>query len=933
MTTVERPTIFDSYNAGYVQSLYEDYLRNPNSVDEHWRRIFANGALAEAGLIPVPGAGAGAVPVTAAAPTAAQFRIAIAAAQLVDAYRLHGHMAARLDPLGSEPAGHPALAPEYHGITEADLEALPASLMGVEDDGSTMADLIDSMRATYAGSIGYEFEYIDDAERREWLRHAIETGAYHKPLSADAKKRLLGRLSESEALEQFLHRAYLGAKRFSGEGNDMMVPMLDLAIEHAAATNARDVIIGIAHRGRLNVMTHVVGRPYTEILGEFEGEHIEFGTTGDVKYHLSAEGTYATASGEPLNVYLPPNPSHLEFIDAVVQGMARAKQTNRRSQLLVRNEAAVLPILMHGDAAFAGQGVVPETLNLARLSGYRTGGTLHIITNNQIGFTTMPSASRSTRYSSDIARGFDFPVFHVNADEPEAALATMRLALAYREEFGEDVVIDLIGYRRWGHNEGDEPAYTQPMLYEKIHAHPTVRKLWADRLVAQGILSADEAGAIYDAAYQRLVEAQQEVKDRIAKNGATQHGEAPIEPPPAPLKVKTAVPAKKLTDLDRQLHSWPDGFTVHPKLLRQLERKANVIPEGGALDWAHGEALAFASLLTDGTPIRMTGQDVERGTFSHRHLVLHDAETGAIYSPMANLEGVEVPFQVYNSPLSELAVLGFEYGYGVAAPESLVLWEAQFGDFANGAQVIIDQFLSASRTKWGQVSNLVMLLPHGFEGQGPEHSSARLERFLQLAAEGSMRIANCTTPAQYFHLLRRQGLAKVHAPLVVFTPKSLLRHPRATSTLEELAKGSFQPVLNDERARAHAGDVSRLVLCTGKVYYDLLGNERHETATNVAVARVEELYPLPRAELAELIAGYPALDEIVWVQEEPENMGAWRYLQPHLRELAGGEVTVRYIGRPERSSPAEGYTQTHEAAQTRIANEAFEAGVGQSRVG
>jgi 2-oxoglutarate dehydrogenase E1 component len=932
MTTVERPKIFDSYNAGYAQSLYEDYLRNPNSVDETWRRIFAAGALDEAGLIPVPGAGAPAAP-TAAAPTAAQFRTAIAAAELVDAYRLHGHLAAQLDPLGSAPAGHPALDPAYHGITEADLETLPASLMGVADPDATMADLIDGMRATYAGTIGYEFEHIENAERREWLRHAIETGAYYQPLSAEAKKRLLNRLSEAEALEQFLHRAYLGAKRFSGEGNDLMIPMLDLAVERAAATNARDVIIGMAHRGRLNVLTHVVGRPYTAILSEFEGEHQDFGTTGDVKYHLGAEGTYATASGEPLNVYLPPNPSHLEFIDAVVQGMARAKQTNRHSQLLLRNEAAVLPILLHGDAAFAGQGVVPETLNLARLSGYRTGGTIHLITNNQIGFTTNPSASRSTRYSSDIALGFGFPVFHVNADDPEACLAVMRLALAYREEFGEDVVIDLIGYRRWGHNEGDEPAYTQPILYEKIHAHPTVRKLWAQKLVAAGILSDEEATAIYDAAYQRFVDAQQEIRDRVARDGAMVHEEAPIEPPAAPLQVATAVPSDQLIHLDEQLHTWPEGFTVHPKLLRQLERRANLVHEGGPLDWAHGEALAFASLLTDSRPIRMTGQDVERGTFSHRHLVLHDAETGRIYSPMANLEGVEVPFEIYNSPLSELAVLGYEFGYSVAASETLVLWEAQFGDFANGAQVIIDQFISASRTKWGQVSNLVMLLPHGFEGQGPEHSSARLERFLQLAAEGSMRVVNCTTPAQYFHLLRRQGLAEVQAPLVVFTPKSLLRHPRATSTLEDLAQGSFRPVLNDERARAHAADVSRLILCSGKVYYDLIGNERYEASSNVAIARIEELYPLPEAELTELLGGYPALDEIVWVQEEPENMGAWRYLEPHLRRLAGAGISVRYIGRPERSSPAEGYTQTHEAAQLRITREAFEAGVGQPRVG
>lgn len=932
MSTVERPKIFDSYNAGYAQSLYEEYLRNPNSVDETWRRIFDSGALDESGLIPVPGAVA-APAAPQAAPTAAQFRTAIAAASLVDAYRLHGHLAAQLDPLGSEPVGHPALEPEYYGITRQDLEELPASLMGVDDPNATMADLIDGMHEIYSGSIGYEFEHIDDAERREWLSHAIESGTYARPLDPEAKKRLLGRLSEFEALEQFLHRAYLGAKRFSGEGNDMMVPMLDLAVEHAAASNARDVIIGMAHRGRLNVLTHVVGRPYSAIIGEFEGEYQEFGTTGDVKYHLGAEGTYATASGEPLNVYLPPNPSHLEFIDAVVQGMARAKQTNRRSQVLLRNESAVLPILLHGDAAFAGQGVVAETLNMARLTGYRTGGTLHIITNNQIGFTTIPSASRSTRYASDLARGFGFPVFHVNADDPEACLAVMRLALAYRAEFGEDVVIDLIGYRRWGHNEGDEPAYTQPVLYEKINAHPTVRKLWADKLISQGILSEAEADAIYDAAYQRLLDAQQEVKDRIARDGATVHAEAPIEPAPEPLRLETAVDKEKLTGLARQLYTWPEGFTVNPKLLRQLERRANIVPEGGALDWAYGEALAFASLLTDGTPIRMTGQDVERGTFSHRHIVLHDATTGETYSPMANLEGVEVPFEIYNSPLSELAVLGFEFGYSVAAPETLVLWEAQFGDFANGAQVIIDQFLSASRTKWGQHSNLVMLLPHGFEGQGPEHSSARIERYLQLAAEGSMRVANCTTPAQYFHLLRRQALAEKQAPLIVFTPKSLLRHPRATSTLEELAQGTFRPVIDDERARAHAADVSRLILCSGKIYYDLVTSDKYEGASNVAIARVEELYPLPEAELAELIESYSALDEIVWVQEEPENMGAWRYMEPHLRRLAGADVSIRYVGRPERSSPAEGYTHTHELAQARIVREAFEAGVGQSKVG
>src|SRR5690625_3301309 len=932
MTTVERPKIFDSYNAGYVQSLYEEFLQNPNSVDENWRRIFETGALTEAGLIPVPGAGA-LVLDGQAAPTPAQFRTAIAAAALVDAYRLHGHHAAELDPLGSEPEGHPALEPEYHGITRQDLEELPASLMGFEDQGATMADLSDTMHEIYSGSIGYEFEYIGDAERREWLTHAIESGRYAQPLDPEAKKRLLGRLSEFEALEQFIHRGYLGAKRFSGEGNDMMVPMLDLAVEHAAATNTRDVIIGMAHRGRLNVLTHVVGMSYEAIVGEFEGEYVDFGTTGDVKYHLGAEGTYATVSGEPLNVYMPPNPSHLEFIDAVVQGMARAKQTNHRSQVLIRDEDAVLPILLHGDAAFAGQGVVAETLNMIRLEGYRVGGTIHLITNNQIGFTTIPSDSRSTKYASDLARGFGIPVFHVNADDPEACLTVMRLALAYRAEFGEDVVIDLIGYRRYGHNEGDEPAYTQPLLYDKIEAHPRIREIWAGQLISEGILTQAEADAVYESAYQRFLDAQQKVRDRLEREGKTVHEEDPIEPAPKPLEVETAVGKEKLTKLAEELYTWPPEFNVTPKLLRQLKRRANIVPEGQPLDWAFGEALAFASLLTDGVPVRLTGQDAERATFSQRHLVLHDAVTGEKYSPMMNLEGVEVPFQVYNSPLSELAVLGFEFGYSAAALDSLVLWEAQFGDFANGAQVIIDQFISASRTKWGQLNNLVMLLPHGYEGQGPEHSSARVERFLQLAAEGSMRVANCTTPAQYFHILRRQALADEKAPLVIFTPKSLLRHPRATSTLEELAQGTFRPVIDDERARAHSADVTRLILCTGKIYYDLITSEWYEEATNVAIARVEELYPLPEKELEGVIKGYPGIDEIVWVQEEPENVGAWRYMEPHLRRLAGPEIEVEYTGRPERSSPAEGYTETHEAAQRRIVKEAFEAGVKQPKAG
>ncbi|HEX6940784.1 MAG TPA: 2-oxoglutarate dehydrogenase E1 component [Longimicrobiales bacterium] len=910
---MERANLFDSYNAGYAQEQYDRYLQNPALVDEEWRRFFAAGGAAATGLISVDGA--------APAVTAAQLRTAVAAAALVDAYRLHGHLAANLDPLGSPPVGHPMLSPEYHGISQRDLESLPASVLGIDGAGATLADALARFREIYTGTIGYEFEHLEKPDRREWLRRAIESGEYRRPLSVDAKKRLLGRLSEVEALEQFLHRAYLGQKRFSIEGTDMMVPMLDLAIERAAAAGAREVVIGMAHRGRLNVLTHVVGRPYATIIAEFEGAHAGFGTTGDVKYHLGAEGTYATLSGEPLNVTLVPNPSHLEFVNPVVEGISRARQTDRSGREARRDPTAVLPVLIHGDAAFAGQGVVPETLNLARLDGYRTGGTLHIIANNQIGFTTTPREGRSTRYASDLARGFDIPIFHVNADDPEACLSVVRLALAYRERFHEDVLIDLVGYRRYGHNEGDEPSYTQPVMYEAIGEHPTVRKRWAATLVAEGVVSEPEADALYDEAYQRLIEAQQEVKERTAKNGAGKDP-APAADPIAGAEVETAVPAERLAALDRQLHAWPEGFHVNPKLARQLERRSKVLADGGPFDWAHAEALAFASLLADGTPVRLTGQDAQRGTFSQRHLVLHDVETDETYTPLANLAEARAPFEVYNSPLSELAVMGFEYGFSIAAPDSLVMWEAQFGDFANGAQVIIDQFLSAGRAKWGQSCGLVLLLPHGYEGQGPEHSSARMERFLQLAAEGNLRVADCTTPAQYFHLLRTQGLARERRPLVVFTPKSLLRHPRAVSRLDELTRGTFRPVLDDDDAAERRDEVTRVALCTGKVFYDLTTSDARANARDVAILRVEQLYPFPAGELERALDRFPNRKEIVWVQEEPENMGAWRYMEPHLRALAG-KTPVRYIGRPERASPAEGYLIRHEAQQSRIVGEVF----------
>ncbi len=912
---------FDAYNAAYVQALYDRYLQNPAAVDEAWREYFASeegtSGLLGAPARPSSNGQAVAAAQGAVAPTRAQLRAAFAAGELVDAYRLHGHRAARLDPLGSEPVGHPMLEPSFHGITEEELASVPTDLFGLEHTGATMRDALHWLKSVYCGTIGYEYEFLEDPTNREWLREQIETGAHLPRLDAAAQRGLLERLTQVEAFEQFLHRAYLGQKRFSIEGNDMMVPMIDRAIEHAARAGAREIVIGMAHRGRLNVLTHVLGMPYELILKKFEGHHDDGPGTGDVKYHLGYEGGIETPAGH-VHGLLAPNPSHLEFVHPVVEGMTRAKQTDRTQRTITQDPNLVVPIVIHGDAAFSGQGVVPETLNLARLNGYRTGGTLHIIANNQVGFTTDPRDARSTDYASDIARGYDVPVFHVNADDPEACLAVVNLAMAYRERFHNDVVIDLIGYRKYGHNEGDEPTYTQPVRYRQIGAHATVRTLWGQRLVERGVLAEGDVTAAWDRVYQLLVEQQQAIRSAGAP-------EADVEmemPREGTLSVvDTKVPADLIRSIDAQLHAWPDDFRVNPKLGRQLERRAKVVPEGGNMDWAHAEALALGSLLAAGVPIRLTGQDVERGTFSQRHLVLHDVESNRLHTPLASLEQGRASLEVYNSPLSELAALGFEYGFSVVAPKALVLWEAQFGDFVNGAQVIIDQFLAAGREKWGQESRLALLLPHGYEGQGPEHSSARLERFLQLAGEGNIRVANCTTPAQYFHLLRRQALLEDKRPLIVMTPKSLLRHPRAVSKPAELSEGAFHFVIDDDGVQDRS-TVERVVACTGKVYYDLLAGREEASSGQVALVRVEQLYPFPAEELRSVLAGYPALREIVWTQEEPENMGAWRFVAPLLTELAG-ERTVRYNGRPERASPAEGYLSTHEATQRAIVQRAL----------
>jgi 2-oxoglutarate dehydrogenase E1 component len=865
----------------------------------------------------------------AAGPVTPEMLYHVAAAMaLVKAFRMHGHLAAHLDPLGTPPIGDPALDPGPLGLTPEVMAAIPSKVLRIAVPGRTLAESLPYLQATYCGTMAYEIEHIATHEERVWLREKIESGAYRQPMGPDEQRALLERLTQVEALEKFLHKAYLGQKRFSIEGVDMLVPMLDLTIERAAESGARDVVLGMAHRGRLNVLAHTVGRPYETIFAEFEGgRHVEAGQltpeggTGDVKYHHGAEGAYRTGKSKAITVTLSPNPSHLEFVAPVVDGRARAKQTQRRGREAHHDPTAALPVIIHGDAAFAGQGVVAETLNLGALKGYRTGGTLHIITNNQVGFTTDMDDARSTRYASDLAKGFDIPIIHVNADDPEACLSAVRLSMGYRDRFHQDVLIDLVGYRRHGHNESDEPVYTQPLMYERIKELPGVRELYARALVAGGTLTQEEADRQAADAYQRLVDIQQGFKANRAAPGEPSHKLSG-----AGLEVDTALAAEFLVALNDQLLTWPEGFTVHPKLQKQLERRrAAMGPEGG-IDWAHAEALALASLLTEGVPLRLTGQDSERGTFSQRHLVLHDVKTGQQLAPIQHLPGALAPFELHNSPLSELATLGFEYGYSAAASEALVLWEAQFGDFINGAQVIVDQFLSSGLSKWGLTTRLTLLLPHGYEGQGPEHSSARLERFLQLAAEGNIRVANPTTPAQYFHLLRRQARRTRQRPLVVMTPKSLLRLPQAGSKLEELAQGRWHPVLDDAWASSRPAEITRLVLCTGKLYYDLRAEADKLTGQRPAIVRLEQLYSFPWQEIRTVLGRYPRLEELVWVQEEPRNMGAWTYLAPKLSELATGGIRVSYVGRPERASPAEGYPAAHTAEQGRIIREALEAG-------
>ena len=940
----EKP--FDSQNAGYVQALYEEFARNPDAVPEEWRRFFSLGpsAAREAGLMvpeslaangggavveaPVRGAGQAPTAELDAVPGQADtmrrmMPVVAKATSFAQAFRDHGHHLSQIDPLGSPPLGHPQLDPSFFGTSMEELEELPASLVMEGGGDESLAHALKRLQDAYCGTIGYEFEHLEDPSVVRWLWDQVESGVHAQPIEAGEQVRLLQRLTEVEGLEQFIHKAYLGQKRFSIEGTDMMVPMMDLALEEAARAGAVRVVLGMAHRGRLNVLAHFVGVGYEEIIREFEGVEAKGAFTvegtGDVKYHHGAEGEHTLPDGSVIHIILVPNPSHLEFVNPVVEGVARALQHRGDQQGAEQDTSAVVPILIHGDAAFAGEGVVAETLNLGRLRGYTTGGTIHVIANNQIGFTTLPIDGRSTRYASDLAKGFSFPIIHVNADDAEACLTAVRLAMTYRAEYQDDVVIDLVGYRRYGHNEGDEPGYTQPFESKTIKDHPTVRAIYAEKLMKAGVLSAEDVEAMEVRVSGYLRAAQDEVQSEERSPHEVME-DSNLEPPHG---LVPSVPLEVLAEVNAAAVATPEGFSMHPKLKRQLAKRDDGFGPHFSIDWGHAEALAFGSLLREGIPVRLTGQDSQRGTFSHRHLVLHDSETGQEHTPLAHYGNAR--FTVLNSPLSEMAVLGFEYGYSVASEKDLVLWEAQFGDFANAAQVSIDQFVSSGWEKWGQVATLAMLLPHGYEGQGPEHSSARLERFLQLCAEDNIRVVSPTNPGQYYHLLRRQAHVRPERPLVVMTPKSLLRHSRAMSTVSDLVDGSFQPILDDPSV-VEPEAVTRLLLCSGKLYYDLVGSKLREDLPGVAVARLEELYPFPGSGVEELLARYPSVRELIWAQEEPRNMGALSYVGPRLRAVVPRELKLGHVARPERASPSEGKHIDHVVEQARVIRESLKTG-------
>lgn len=903
MTTYPGP-----WDAAYIESLYEQWKSDPGSVSRQWRLFFQGFEL-----------GAGSRPSLEAACDREAMRAQSRVESLVYRYRDIGHLLACLDPLVSCPTSHPLLEPGALGLGEADLdkEFHVPGLFG--DAPATLREIIGGLRQTYCRSIGVEYMHLQDPEERRWLQQRMEPSRNTPDFAPERKLRILRKLCHAKRFEQFIHKKYLGQKRFSIEGCETLIPVLDALVGQAAAHGCTEIIMGMAHRGRLNVVANVLRKNYEDIFRQFEdayNPHAEVGA-GDVKYHKGHSSRVTTGPGGELRLVLPSNPSHVESVDPVVEGMVRALQDRTGKDA----HKAVLALLMHGDAAFTGQGIVAETLNMSRLEGYGTGGTIHVIINNQIGYTTLPEDARSTRYATDIAKSLMIPVFHVHGEDPEAAVFVAMLACDYRMHFDKDVVIDLVGYRKYGHNEGDEPYFTQPDMYARIRQRQPVDRIYANRLTAAGILGEDDYRKIneeidqcveaeYDRAKGRDLPARVEI--------SVPQDTDDLPPPETRMSVDTAVDTKTLLRLGRAVLEVPDGFHLHPKLKKLHEKQRSALEAGAGIDWSLGEALAFASIVDQGLPVRLSGEDSQRGTFSQRHCVLFDTENNAPYVPLDQLGKGRAGFSAFNSPLSEAGVLAFEYGYSLVQTRGLVVWEAQFGDFVNNAQAVVDLYIAAGEAKWGHLSGLVLLLPHGYEGQGPEHSSARFERFLQLAAGGNIQVCYPTTPAQYFHLLRRQAVGRVLKPLVVMTPKSLLRHKLSLSSTDDFAQKRFEPVLcGPDPGR----DPERGLLLTGKLYYDLLEKIMETGRPAPALVRVEQLYPFPEKALGAAMEKYPSCRRWCWVQEEPENMGAWWYMEKRLRSAFSMEP--EYIGRPAAASPATGYHFVHVREQRRIVEAAL----------
>ncbi|HLL89459.1 MAG TPA: 2-oxoglutarate dehydrogenase E1 component [Tepidisphaeraceae bacterium] len=912
-------------NADYIDRLYQQWQKDPRSVEEPWLSYFAGfeAGAAVNGKVP-PGVTPGSTAPDHLHDEAGKEPASVGAHNLVHSYRELGHFVATLDPLGHDRPNHPLLDLANFNITPADLDrpVNNATFKGPFD--GTLRGLIAALRQTYCGTLGVEFTDISDKNQRDWLINRMEPVLNRPPLTPDRQRAIFYQLAAAQGFEEFLHVKYVNGKRFSIEGGEALIPLLNAIIDEGAAQGVEEFVHGMAHRGRLNTLAHVLNKPYERIMSEFNGtaQLADDEGDGDVKYHLGFSND-RSVNGKSVHLALSFNPSHLELVNPVVEGIVRAKQYMRRDD----ERSKVVPVLIHGDAAFVGQGIVQETLALSEMPFWRTGGTIHVIVNNQIGFTTLPKQGRFTPYPTDIAKAIQAPIFHVNGDDPEAVIWAAKLAIEFRQQFHCDVMIDLWCYRRHGHNETDEPGYTQPLMYREIEAHARPREVYAAKLLADQVLAQDEIDAMKATVRERLdkaFEAAKEVKPRTPAGvfggvwkGMTRAG--------SDWGAKTAVPAHVLRKIADHAANIPDAFQIHPKLRKTIEARRDMGLGKAPIDWGGAEQLALGALLLEGTPVRFVGQDAQRGTFTHRHATLHDYQTGTKYYPLANLDPKQAPIIVVNTMLSELAVLGFEYGFSSADPRNLVVWEAQFGDFVNGAQPIIDQFLSAAESKWGKMCGLVMLLPHGYEGQGPEHSNAYVERFLSLCAENNMQVVYPSMPGQYFHVLRRQMRRNFRKPLILFMPKSLLRSPvpGSGSQLNEFTDGQFQLVIDDP-ANLDRGRVKRLLLCSGKVYFSLAQAREKAGITDTTIVRVEQLYPFPRKEIQQVLAKYNHATEVGWVQEEPRNRGAWTFMEPRLREMLSDVSTLSYFGRDEAASPATGSMKMHKIEEEELLDHALD---------